>query len=310
MNAMDPYTTLGVSRDAGDEEIRRAFRNLAKQLHPDLHPQDTAAAERFKRVSAAYDILGDPPKRRRYDQGEIDASGEPRRGFHHSAAQGAGAGPGGFADFSGIFEEIFTAHRGQAGGHTRHAGPGTGRGQANGFSRRGQDIRYTLEVDFLEAVTGVKKRVTMPEGGILDLNVPEGVADSQVLRLRGKGAAGLLGGEPGDALVEIKVRDHARFRRDGLDILSDVPITLDEAVLGGRIEVATIAGRVNLTIPKGTSSGRMFRLKGKGVHNAKSGMTGDQIVTVRIVMPEEVDDELAYFFSQWRQKRSYDPGPR
>ena len=150
----------------------------------------------------------------------------------------------------------------------------------------------------------------MPEGGILDLAVPEGVSNGQVLRLRGKGGLGLLGGEAGDALVEIKIRPHPRFTRDELNILCEVPITLDEAILGGKIEVATIGSRVQLALPKGTSSGRMFRLKGKGVRNAKTGEFGDQIVTVRIVVPDEVDDELAYFFTQWKQRRGYDPGPR
>ncbi len=305
MDAIDPYTTLGISRDAGDDEIRRAFRKLAKELHPDVNPQDASAAERFKRISAAYDILGDPPRRRQFDSGEIDANGEPRRGFRHAHTNGRSAGNGfGQNDFSNMFEEMFAGHR-----HSHNAQNGH-RTASSSFSRRGQDVRYTLEIDFVEAVTGVKKRVTMPEGGVLDLTVPEGVSDGQTLRLRGKGGHGLLGGEAGDALVEIKVRPHARFSRDGLDIHSDVPITIDEAVLGGRIEVSTIGSRVQLTIPKGTTSGRMFRLKGKGIRNAKTGVTGDQIVTVRIVMPQEIDDELAYFFSQWKQKRSYDPGPR
>jgi DnaJ-class molecular chaperone len=309
VTATDPYATLGVSRNAGEEEIRRAFRRLAKELHPDLHPSDTAAAERFKRVSAAYDILGDPPKRRQYDSGEIDASGEPRREYRRAyagAGQGHASGSGFAGDFGGIFEEMFNAARAQSDGR----GPGSASRSAHAFSRRGQDVRYTLEVDFLEAVSGVKKRVTLPEGGILDLAVPEGVADGQVLRLRGKGGSGLFGGEPGDALVEIKVRPHARFSREGLDIHSEVPITLDEAVLGGKIEVSTLGSRVQLTLPKGTASGRMFRLKGKGVRNPLTREVGDHIVTVRIVMPEEVDEELAYFFSMWKQKRSYDPGPR
>ena len=304
MNAVDPYATLGVSRDAGEDEIRRAFRKLAKELHPDLHPQDSAAAERFKRVSAAYDILGDPPKRRQFDSGQIDASGEPRRS-HRQQYANAHAAPGGYAaDFSGIFDDMFASH------YTQHNGHRTASSNSSSFSRRGQDVRYTLEVDFVEAVTGVKKRVTMPEGGILDLAVPEGVSNGQVLRLRGKGGLGLLGGEAGDALVEIKIRPHPRFTRDELNILCEVPITLDEAILGGRIVVATIGSRVQLALPKGTSSGRMFRLKGKGVRNAKTGEFGDQIVTVRIVVPDEVDDELAYFFTQWKQRRGYDPGPR
>ncbi|MCH9809313.1 MAG: J domain-containing protein [Alphaproteobacteria bacterium] len=307
MNAIDPYAILGVARNADDGEIRSAFRKLAKELHPDLNPQDQAAAERFKRISAAYEILGDPPKRRQFDTGQIDANGEPRHTYQHSYAGAGhpGFGGGGCGDFSGIFDEMFRAHSG------RQSGPRTGGPRTNnGFARRGQDVRYTLEIDFVESVTGVKKRVTMPEGGVLDLAVPEGTGDGQVLRLKGKGGTGLLGGDPGDAMVEIKVRPHPRFKRDGLDIHADVPVTLDEAVLGGKIEVSTVGSRVQLTLPKGTSSGRMFRLKGKGIRNPKTGQTGDQIVTVQIVTPPEIDDELAYFFNVWKQKRSYDPGPR
>jgi DnaJ-class molecular chaperone len=168
-------------------------------------------------------------------------------------------------------------------------------------------VRYTLEVDFLEAATGAKKRVTMPDAGVLDLTVPEGVSDGQVLRLKGKGSAGMGGSEPGDALVEIKVRPHPQFRRNGDDIALDLPITIDEAVLGAKIEVPTVSGRVQLTIPKGTSSGRVFRLKGKGVHNVSAGRTGDQLVSLRIVLPDKIDDKLAYFLSEWRQSHRYDP---
>jgi DnaJ-class molecular chaperone len=173
---------------------------------------------------------------------------------------------------------------------------------------RGQDVRYTLEVDFLEAVGGAKKRVRLPDVGTLDLTVPEGVADGQVLRLKGKGTPGLRGGENGDALVEIHVRPHAKFKRIGNDILLEVPITIDEAVLGGKIEVATISGRVSLQIPKGTSSGRIFRLKGKGVRGTNDVTMGDQLVTIRIVMPENVDESLSYFMAEWRQRNRYDPG--
>lgn len=296
--ADDLYKILGVSKDARDDEIRRAYRRLAKELHPDVRPNDPAASERFKGVTAAYDILGDATKRRRYDDGEIDAQGEPVRTYARSGA-GAGWG-GGFASAGGreagvsdIFSDLF-------GRGARGSGPG--------FSLRGQDVRYTLEIDFLEAVAGARKRVTMPEGGVLDLNVPEGVADGQVLRLKGKGTPGLRGGEHGDALVEIHIRPHAKFKRSGNDIHVEVPITIDEAVIGGKIEVATVSGRVALQIPKGTSSGRVFRLKGKGVRSHTDGTVGDQLVTIRIVMPDNVDDELSYFMSEWRKRHLYDPG--
>ncbi len=301
--AEDLYKVLGVAKSARDDEIRRAYRKLAKELHPDVRPDDPAASERFKKVTAAYDILGDATKRQRYDDGEIDSQGDPVRTY---ARNGAGAGwPGGFG----------------AGGSTgpREAGSGVGdifsdlfgRGTARtgpGFSLRGQDVRYTLEIDFTEAVGGARKRVTMPEGGILDLNVPEGVADGQILRLKGKGTPGLRGGEHGDALVEIHVRPHPKFKRLANDILLEVPITIDEAVLGGKIEVLTVSGRVALQIPKGTSSGRIFRLKGKGVRSANDGTTGDQLVTIRIVMPDNVDETLSYFMTEWKKSHSYDPG--
>lgn len=288
--AEDPYSVLGLARTASDDDIRRAFRRLAKELHPDVNPGNAAAVERFKRVSAAYDILGDPPRRAAYDRGEIDASGEPRRAHQHAGAGRNGPEFG----FSDIFSDLF--------GQRGPRGPGAG------FSLRGQDMRYTLDVDFVEAVLGARKRVTMPEGGQLDLTVPEGVTDGQVLRLKGRGGPGIRGGEPGDALVEVRVRPHPHFKRQGDDILLDIPITIDEAVLGGKIEVPTPAGRVALNVPKGTGSGRAFRLKGKGARNGATGLYGDQIVTVRIVLPESVDDSLAYFLAEWRKKHAYDPG--
>ncbi|HRD75521.1 MAG TPA: DnaJ C-terminal domain-containing protein [Hyphomicrobiaceae bacterium] len=296
--ADDPYKVLGVARDASEDDIRRAYRKLAKELHPDLNPNNRASAEeRFKRISAAYDIVGDPDKRAKFDRGEIDGNGDARRGYQRAYAGRGGTG-GARADdlgFSSIFEDLF-------GGRT---GPTRARG---GFSVRGQDVRYSLEVDFLEAVSGARKRVTLPDGGTLDLSVPEGVENGQVLRLKGKGAQGVNGGDAGDALVEIKVRPHAQFRRAGDDIALELPITIDEAVLGAKIEVPTATGRVSLTLPKGTSSGRVFRLKGKGVRNLATGVLGDELVTIRIVMPESIDDNLAFFMSEWRQKNAYDPG--
>lgn len=302
--ADDPYATLGVSKGASEEDIRRAFRKLAKELHPDVSKGNE---ERFKKVTSAYEILGDADKRRAYDRGEIDARGDPRHpGFRQyargaRAGAGAGAGPaGGFEEFGfgDIFSDIFGGMRGAAG-----AG-----GARPNFTAKGQDVRYTLEVDFLEAAAGATKRVTLPGGGTLDLNVPAGVTDAQVLRLKGKGQRGVGGAEPGDALIEVRVRPHPQFKREDDDILIEVPITIDEAVLGAKIEVPTITGRVQVTVPKGTSSGRVLRLKGKGVKSAGRSEAGDQLVSLRIVMPETIDDTLAYFFSEWRQKNRYDPG--
>ncbi|HWE21775.1 MAG TPA: DnaJ C-terminal domain-containing protein [Hyphomicrobiaceae bacterium] len=300
--ADDPYTVLGVPRSATEDDIRRAYRKLAKELHPDLNPANRASAEeRFKKVSAAYGVIGDPEKRRQYDRGEIDASGEPRRGFRRPPGGGPFEGhPGGPRtpdDFS--FGDIFTDLFGTMRGRGEPGSP---------FGVRGRDARYSLDIDFLEAAQGAKKRVSLPDSGALDIAVPQGVVDGQVLRLKGRGAAGRRGAEPGDALVEIRVRPHPYFKRVDDDISIDVPITIDEAALGAKIEVPTIAGRVQLTLPKATSSGRIFRLKGRGVHNVTTGHTGDQLVTVRIVLPDTVDDELSYFLSEWRQKHKYDPG--
>jgi len=294
----DPYATLGVQRNASDEDIRRAFRKLAKELHPDITKGNE---ERFKKVSSAYEILGDAEKRRAYDRGEIDGRGDPRhagfRQYARSARAGAGAGATGFDEFSfgDIFSDVF-------GGAARNGGA-----RAN-FTAKGQDVRYTLEVDFLEAAVGATKRVTLPQSGMLDLAVPAGVTDGQVLRLRGKGQRGIGGAEHGDALVEVRVRPHPQFKREDDDIVIEVPITIDEAVLGAKIEVPTISGRVQLAVPKGTSSGRTLRLKGKGIKSAGKAEAGDQLVNIRIVLPEKIDDTLAYFFSEWRQKNGYDSG--
>ena len=297
--ADDPYSVLGVARGASDDEIRRAYRKLAKEFHPDLNPQTRTAAEaKIKTINAAFSILGDAEKRRQFDAGLIDGNGEARQRApraHAGATRGGGPAGDDFG-FGDIFSDLFGRGR---------AGPGGG---GVGGGMRGADVRYTLEVEFLEAATGTRKRVTMPDGGALDLVVPEGVTDGQVLRLKGKGGAGPRGVEPGDALVEIKVRAHEHFRRSGDDVLLTVPITIDEAILGGKIEVETISGRVQLTLPKGTSSGRAFRMKGRGVKGGAAATPGDQIVTVSIVLPSEIDDQLAYFMAEWKRTHAYDPG--
>ncbi|MGI9422062.1 MAG: DnaJ C-terminal domain-containing protein, partial [Hyphomicrobiaceae bacterium] len=264
---------------------------------------DEAASERFKKVSLAYDLLGDSEKRKRYDRGEIDASGEPRHAYSgaggpfggYSGRRRGGAGPADDLGFGDIFSDLFGAAR---------------NARTDSFGLRGQDVRYTLEIDFLESVSGARKRVTLPDGAVLDLNVPEGVVDGQVLRLKGKGQSGMGSGATGDALVEVKVRAHNDYARDEDNILLDLPISLDEAILGAKIEVQTIAGPVNLTVPKGTNSGRKFRLRGKGVRNTTTGSTGDQIVTVKIILPDRIDDGLSYFMSEWRQKHAYNPRKR
>ena len=297
--AKDPYAVLGVSKDASQEEIRKAYRRLAKDLHPDLNPGDAEAADRFKEVSAAYGLLGDADKRARYDRGEIDASGaeQPEHGFYRDYADTgtrytSSAGFQDFSDASDLFAELFGGGR-QTGGRT--------------FRTRGEDRRYRLEIDFLEAIRGGKRRVTLPDGQTLDVTVPEGVADGQTLRLRGKGGAGFGGGPAGDALVDVTVRPHRLFERRGDDILVELPITIDEAVTGAKVEVPTVSGRVSLTIPRGATTGQVLRLRGKGVRRADGHGHGDQLVRLKVVLPPVIDDELETFMRDWRQRHAYDP---
>ena len=300
----DPYAALGVPKTATREEIRKAYKKIAKTSHPDLNPGDADAAARFKAASAAHDLLKDPDRRARFDRGEIDASGQerPERKFYREYAEGPEAtyhtsrGFEDFGDYSDVFSDLF--------GQRARARPG-GWGGAETIRMRGQDAHYTLEVGFLEAAKGATRRITMPDGSILDVKIPEGLADGQTIRLRGKGGPGYGGGPDGDALVTVTVAPHAFFRREGDDILCELPITFDEAVLGSKVEAPTIDGRVNLTIPKGASTGRVLRLRGKGV---KRGTTrGDQFVTLKIVAPPAIDPDLERFFGEWRETHAYDP---
>ena len=296
MSSVDPYEVLGVKRGASQKDIQKAYRRLAKKLHPDLNPGNAEAEKQFKEVSAAYDLLSDPEKRARFDRGEIDASGaeRPQQRFYRDFADGDSnpyTSDAGFADFAAT-DDILSAIFGR-------------RGRAN-LRRRGRDVRYRLEVDFLDAVNGATKRLTLPDGSVLDVAIPPGTRDGQILRLRGKGGAGLGGGSPGDALVEIRVRPHPQFTRRGDDIHLEMPISLAEAVLGGRVEVPTPSGLVAMTVPKGANSGTVLRLKGKGVPRG-DGSRGDAYVTLKVVLPDQPDPELETFVAGWRSGKAYNP---
>ena len=295
----DLYAILGVSKTADQGEIRAAYRRLAKQSHPDLHPGDKAAEDRFKSISAANDILGDEDKRKRYDKGEIDATGaesHPSGAYRqHADANGPHQyySTSGFDDFTNVndvFSDLFARQGGR---------------QNGGFSMRGGDAQFTLGVEFLEAIQGTKKRITLPDGKHLEVTIPAGMNDGQILRLKGKGQPGLGDGGPGDALISISVRPHPQFKRRDNDVLVDLPISISEAVLGGRVEVPTVTGKVTISVPKGTSSGAVLRLKGKGVKTKTA--TGDQLVTLRIVLPNTMDDELVAFMTEWQASHAYDP---
>ena len=293
----DPYEVLGVKRDTSQEDIQKAYRALAKKLHPDLNPGNKQAEERFKEVSAAYDLIGDPQKRRRFDSGEIDASGAPsqQRPYYRDFADRASeAHPyqsdAGFADFAneGIFSEIF------------------GRGGHTSLRMRGQDLHYRLALEFLEAVNGATRHVVLPDGSELKVSIPPATRDGQILRLRGKGRPGIGGGPDGDALIEIEVRPHSLFTRKEDDIHLEVPISLKEAVLGGRIEVPTPSGTVSMTLPKWSNTGTVLRLKGKGVVR-RDGGHGDAYVTLKVVMPSNPDPELERMIAQWRPAAGDNP---
>ena len=296
--AEELYEVLGVKKDASHEDIRTAYRSLAKKHHPDLNPGDKTSEETFRKVQAAYDILSDKKKRRQYDAGEIDAEGkETPRHFYREYAAAGGDQPysssAGFDDLGDIFSDLFRTQR--HGGENVHV------------RAQGGDVRYRMEVSFLEAVNGAKKRVTMPDGKTLDITIPPGHRDGQMLRLRGKGMPGLGGGRAGDAYVEVHVKPHRTFRRRGRDILVDLPVALDEAVLGAKVSVPTAGGSVTMTIPPGSNTGDTLRLKGKGVPALGKNKTGDQLVTLYVVLPKKADAKLKAFLEGWAKDQSYDP---
>ena len=302
--AGDPYKELGVARGASADEVKKAFRKLAKELHPDKNPGDKVSEERFKRITAAFDLLGDAEKRAKYDRGEIDADGReqyrapPGGGGGRSGGFGGFGGSGGRGGFEDIdLEELFGAFGG--GGRT------AGRGGFGGGAGKGQDVRATLDISLEDSIAGTTRRIQFSDGRTLDVTIPKGASEGQVIRLKGQGAPG-RGGQAGDALIELKIAPHPVFKRDGGDLTMDLPVSVPDAVLGGKIQVPTPEGAVMMTIPKGSNSGKMLRLKGRGAY--AGAKRGDLVARLVVTLPETPDDELIRFATEWRDKRPYKPG--
>jgi DnaJ-class molecular chaperone len=303
-----PYEILGVKNDATAAQIKSAYLKLAKKHHPDLNPGDKRAEERFKAISAAHDLLSDAEKRARYDRGEIDATGQERaqeRKFYRGFAEGAqggryrGGGQGGAdtAAFQDIFADLF-----------RNGGPlgdpppgGMGANAFKGGRMRGADQRYQLTVTFIEAALGAARRLTLPDGRTLDVTIPAGLEDGQVLRLRGQGEPGVNGLPAGDALIEVDILPHPFFRREGDDIHLDLPVTAGEAALGAKVAVPTPTGPVNMSIPRHSDTGRQLRLRGRGIQGRNGRPAGDLYVTLKIVLgtPDEtLENALKAFYER------------
>ncbi len=311
-----PYEILGVSTTASAEEIRKAYRKLAKKYHPDLNPGDGGAERRFKEISAAHTLLSDADQRARFDRGEIDADGQerPQRQYYRDFAAGpGGARYSGSEAFSGDdLEHVFADLFGQRGFSAGAFSAGAGR---PGGPARGASLGLSLPLDFLDAARGGRHRVAMPDGRTLDVDLPAGIEDGATVRLKGQGLPGGNGGPAGDALVTVRVRPHPWFRREGNDIRLDLPVTLAEAVLGAKLRVPTIDGPVMLNVPKGADGGTVLRLKGRGIADAQAGTRGDQYVALRIALPEKPDPALEAFVKGWNPadhapRRVMDAGER
>jgi DnaJ-class molecular chaperone len=309
--ANDPYQELGVSRSASQDDLRKAFRKLAKQHHPDANPGNKTSEEKFKRVTAAFDILGDPEKRAKFDRGELDADGrESHPGFR--GGPGGFGGPGGSGrggptmgpdiDLSDIFGDMF--------------GGGMGRGPGRGFGgpQRGQDLRARLDIDLEDAILGAKRRIGFSDGRTLDVAIPAGAVDGQTLRLKGQGTPGQKGRDgrqapAGDALIELSIRPHPVFRREGDGLVMDLPVSVPDAVLGGKVEAQTPEGPVTLSVPAGSNTGSTLRLKGRGLTTG-AGQRGDLLARIVVTLPEKPDPELVKFAEGWRKDRPYTPAKR
>jgi DnaJ-class molecular chaperone len=298
----DLYELLGVDRDASQDEIKRRYRKLAKELHPDLNPDKPDVAARFSDVTAAYDILSDPEKRGRYDRGEIDAKGHERQqhGYYRDFADGPGGAKyhrqEGFPDDDALHDFFADLFRGRGDGQ-------------NGFRMRarGADIAYNLTIDFLEAAKGAMKRVVMADGRSLDLTIPAGARNRQTLRLKGQGRPGFEGGDPGDAFVELHIRAHKIFERKDNNIHLHLPVSPAEAILGAQVSVPTIDGTVTMSVPEGSNSGSTLRLRGKGIVDTRTGKRGDQYVHLKVVLPKTSDPALKELLHRWQADHPYDP---
>ncbi|HEX2654973.1 MAG TPA: J domain-containing protein [Xanthobacteraceae bacterium] len=322
----DPYSVLGVPKTASPDEIKKAFRRLAKKLHPDANSKDPKAAAKFAELNAAYEIVGDEKKRKAFDRGEIDAEGKPRfHGFESQPGRGAGFGPdshfesftwgpagpqpgsggrqgaGGFGRFEDVLSEMF------GGFGAGRADPGFGSQFTNedlGARQRSQDVTAAITINLADAVNGATKRIRLPTGKEVEVKIPSGVTDGQQIRLKGQGLAGPRG-RTGDVLITVSVAPHSVFKIDGVNLKLDLPISLYEAVLGAKVRVLTLDGAVEIAIPPGTNGGRIFRLKGKGLPSKTA--PGDLFATIRIVLPERPDPDLEELMRRWKQAKPYDP---
>jgi DnaJ-class molecular chaperone len=324
----DPYEVLGVSKGASQEDIKKAYRKLAKKLHPDANKKDPKAATKFAELNGAYEIVGDDSKRKAFDRGEIDAEGKQRfqgfegfggrpgagpfggregnfesftwgpDGIRRTGARGGGAGPSGGQGFEDILSSMF-------GGRAR-GGPGAAfEAEDIGSALRGQDVTATAVITLNEAAHGGTRRLELPIGKEVEFKIPAGIQDGKQIRLRGQGMPAPGGGPPGDVLITISIAPHPLFKVEGRDLRLDLPIALHEAVLGAKVRVPTLDGAVELSIPPNTSSGRVFRLKGKGLPGKPDA--GDLYVTSKIVLPDGKDAELEELMRKWRDQKHYDP---
>lgn len=312
----NPYEVLGLKKDATDQEIKLAFKKLAKKYHPDLHPDDKQAEARFKNISAAHEFLKDKDRRRRFDAGEIDASGAEKQQHYYrdyaGPSGGSHASQDGFASNEDLEEFLSRAFGGMAGGMGAGMGGMGGMGGRRsggraGMKAQGQDVSYTLRVSFLDAAKGGVNTLQLPDGKTLKVTIPEGAEDRQTLRLKGQGGPGFGGGPAGDAYIELHIEPDAHFVRKDDNIHLEVPVTLKEAVLGAKIQIPTLTGPVSLTVAKGANTGTKMRLKDRGIRNRKTGQKGHLYVTLKVVLPDHEEPELAEFLQNWTPRTAQNP---